>query len=481
MRICIFLMALLGSITASAETSTHPCHVENLETYVQCGTLDTPLDYKDPDGEQISVGFVILPSFNASSTRPPLFFLAGGPGQAATSLAAQIDNMFADARAERDIVLIDQRGTGRSAPLDCDVEPDMGLAAAEDLFDRGILEACVAQLPSGIRHFTTANAIRDFERVRSHLGYTQIDLYGGSYGSRAAFAYLALAGDAVRSVIIDGIAPPDVPIGLFGDSAAAAFERALQRCNANSRCHEAFPDLRADFTQVDAQLRDEPINTQLPHPTTGEITDFRLWHGQFISLIRLLLYSPDTVALLPGMLNAAAEGDYRPLASLMASTTASMDINMLLNLTIVCNEDFPRFSEAAIERDVDNSFGRDTSYRLWSQACPLMPSFPVDLTWMEAGPFPQPALLLSGAGDPVTPPSNGERAAEQFDTQRHIVVENAAHIVASSDCGGDLIAAFLEAQSPDAVETVCVDEIPGQRFVLNPLGLMSSSESGDAS
>ena len=481
MRICLLLLALLWPVTGLADSVTEPCHVEDLTTYVQCGAIDVPLDYDNPEAAQISVGFVILPSFNPSPTRPPLMFLAGGPGQSATSLAAAIDRMFADARAERDILLIDQRGTGRSAPLDCDVEPDMGLAAAEDLFDRGILRECIDQLPAGIRHFSTANAIRDFERVRTALGYAQVDLYGGSYGSRAAFAYLAMAGDTVRSVILDGVAPPDVPIGLFGQSAAAAYELALHRCEINPRCRENFPDLRADFAAVDARLREGPVDTQLPHPTSGALTDFRLWHGQFISLIRLLLYAPDTVALLPAMLNAAADSDYRPLASLMATTSASMDINMLLNLTIICNEDFPRFTQAAIDRDADNSFGGDTSYRLWSQACPLMPRFPAQTDWMQADKHPQPVLLLSGAGDPVTPPSNGERAMARFKNARHIVVEHAAHIVAGSECGGEMIAAFLEAQDPAAIDADCIDEIPEQRFVLNPLGLMSASAMEDPS
>lgn len=481
MRTCMLLLAMLWPALSIADTATEPCHVEDLETYVQCGALDVPLDYEAPEGEQISVGFVILPSFNPSPTRPPLVFLAGGPGQSATSLAAQIDRMFADARAERDILLIDQRGTGRSAALDCDVEPDMGLAAAEDLFDSGILRECVEQLPAGIRHFSTANAIRDFERVRIALGYPQIDLYGGSYGSRAAFAYLAMAGDAVRSVILDGIAPPAVPIGLFGQSAAAAYELALHRCESNPDCREAFPDPRADFIAVDTRLREGPVDAQLPHPTSGELTDFRLWHGQFISLMRLLLYAPDTVALLPAMLEAAAAGDYRPLASLMATTSASMDVNMLLNLTIVCNEDFPRFTERAIDRDADNGFGSDTSYQLWSRACPLMPRFPAEIDWMQADTFSHPALLLSGAGDPVTPPENGDRATERFSNARHIVVEHAAHIVAGSECGGAMIADFLETQDPNAIDTDCIEEIPGQRFVLNPLGLMSASATEDPS
>jgi len=475
-RLFPVIFLFLVSLPAHASV-TSACHIRNLSSAVECGELTVPLDYAQPQGSQVSIGFVVLPAFNPSSHRNPLIFLAGGPGQAATSIAAQVNQMFSSIRANRDIILIDQRGTGRSAALECAHDMPIDLASDYDLFDPGLLADCVAQLPEGIEHFTTANAIRDFERVRASLGITQVDLYGGSYGSRAAFAYLALAGGSVGAVILDGVSPPSVPIGLFGKSGAAAFERAITRCANITSCHTAFPNLRDDFERLDAQLREGPLGTKVPDPVTGEMTDFKLRHGQFISLLRLTLYSPASTVLMPALVSEAARGNLRPLAALLVSASDSLgEVNTLLNLTIVCNEDVPRYAESALLTDAQNAFGGDASQAMFTTACPLMPRFESDLSWMAARDFPHPALLLSGEGDPVTPPANGDIAAQLFQQAQHVIVPEAAHIVASSECGGDLIEAFLEDPIAGAVDTACIDDIPAQRFRLDPMGSLSIAD-----
>lgn len=467
--VCMLLLPLPLRLLAQTEA----CHVDDMEALVDCGSLVVPLNHQRPDGESLTIGFVRLPGFNRSGDNPPLFFLAGGPGQAATTLAARVSQMFRDARADRDIVLIDQRGTGRSAELLCDAAEQDSLAPKYDLIDPEALADCVEALPDGIEFFTTASAIRDFEAVRRHLGYPVVDLYGGSYGSRAAIAYLALAGDSVRAVVLDGVAPPSVPIGLFGISAAGAFERALLRCHSVAECRAAYPDLREQFEVVDARLRDGPVETTIPHPISGAATTFRLWHGQFVSLLRMTLYAPDSTALLPALISQAAAGNYLPLAALAVTAADSADINPMLNLTIVCNEDLPRFSAAAVEADADNSFGGDTSQRLFREACGLMPHFAADLAWMDAADFPQPALLLSGAADPVTPPENGESAARLFRRAQHVIAPEAAHIVAGSDCGGQMIADFLASPEAGPVDSSCLKDMPAQRFRVDAMGSLS--------
>ncbi len=476
-----YLIAVLGMIALHAQAAeiTTPCHVDTITSAVECGSVSVPLDYSDPkDGENIEIGFVVLPSFNPSSGRNPLFFLAGGPGQAASSIAGLVADMFSDVRSHRDIVLIDQRGTGRSGALACDIDLGDDLAPNYDLFDKALLADCAAQLPEGIAHFTTANAVRDFEQVRLLLGADKVDIYGGSYGSRAAFAYLALAGQSVDLVVLDGIAPPSIPIGLFGASAAASFSRAIDKCEAIATCAAAFPNLRADFKTVMARLNERPIETSIPHPTTGEDTQLRLWPGQFIGLLRLSLYAPDSTSLMPLLVSETAAGNYRPIAALAVNVGDVETINWLLNLTIVCNEDYPRFTAGLIGTDRVNEFGADTSYRLWREACPLMPRFDPDLDWMTAGPFDQPALLLSGAADPVTPPSNGDTAQRLFQRARHIVVPESAHIVAGSDCGAKLIAEFLASGDTESVNTACLAEMPRQRFRLDTFGSLSVSAEG---
>ena len=451
------------------------CFVKDLASKVECGELAVPLNYNAPEGDQLDIGFVRLPAFNGAGRKTPLFFLAGGPGQSATSLAARINDMFSDVRSDRDIVLVDQRGTGRSAALECDQEELDTLAPTSDIIDAEILAKCVEQLPVGIEHFTTANAVRDFEAVREALGLAKVSLYGGSYGSRAAIAYLALAGEHVEAVILDGISPPSVPIGLFGTSAAASFDLALSRCQQTPECAVRFPGLRDQFERVNGRLKAAPVEVTIPHPTTGKPELLRLWHGQFLNLVRLTLYDPGATALLPLLISEADAGNYQPLAALAVGASGMADINIMLNLNIVCNEDAPRFTDATKASDADNNFDREMSHRLWQEACALMPRFSPELGWMSVHGFLNPALLLSGQADPVTPPSNGERAATLFQSARHVIAPHAAHIVASSECGGKMIASFLNNSDPSAIDSSCLDNAPAPRFVLDTMGSMSRS------
>lgn len=162
------------------------CHLKGIKSQVQCGKLLVPENYTLADGEKISVNFAVLPAIDKSQNKTPLMFLAGGPGQASVELAAHIFTTFNEIRKSHDIILVDQRGTGKSHPLQCD---DNSTRNAYDIipedFSEQEIKDCLAQFTGDLSQYNSENAIRDFDAVRSALGHEKIHIYGGSYGTRA--------------------------------------------------------------------------------------------------------------------------------------------------------------------------------------------------------------------------------------------------------------------------------------------------------
>ncbi len=186
---------------------------------------------------RIDVHFAVLPALARNKKPDPVFFLAGGPGQSAIDLAGTVSRMLSRFGQRRDIVLVDQRGTGRSAPLDCGDEPP-GRPLSEQLDPQRQLQRardCLRQLqalPHGdLRHYTTTLAMADLDAVRQALGAERINLVGASYGTRAALEYLRLYPQHVRRVVLDGVAPPDMVLPeASAPDAQAAFDALLQAC-----------------------------------------------------------------------------------------------------------------------------------------------------------------------------------------------------------------------------------------------------------
>jgi pimeloyl-ACP methyl ester carboxylesterase len=248
----------------------HPCAAEGPND-AWCGTFTVFEDRQAGSGRQIPLHIVVLPSLSDQGRAAPLVFLAGGPGQGAAVMAELVGAAFARVRRHRDIVLVDQRGTGRSHPLDCPAGDD-SLSAAfanEDEVLR-LLEACLATLDADVRFYTTSLAMDDLDDVRRHLGYEQINLYGGSYGTRAALVYLRRHGAHVRSVVLDGAAPTDMRLPLFSArDAERALGALLTDCDADEACRSAHPGLSGRVRALIARLDNHPARVRLIHPRTG--------------------------------------------------------------------------------------------------------------------------------------------------------------------------------------------------------------------
>ncbi|MGH8320986.1 MAG: alpha/beta fold hydrolase, partial [Gammaproteobacteria bacterium] len=276
--LCLLLTGtpLAWSALAPAPASTlifSPCQIGAVDSpqhmEAKCTTLSVPEDRAKPEGKKISLHIAVLRARTGQPAPDPLFFIAGGPGQAATQAYIEEAPAFERIRESRDIVLVDQRGTGGSNPLDCPSTPDNNSNPTAAEITRQA-QACLKQLTGDPRSYTTTIAVKDLDTVRTALGYNDIDLYGISYGTRVALEYLRDFPQHVRSVILDGVVPADRVLGPgVSLDAQQALNGIFMRCATDIDCHKAFPDLTTTFTHLQHMLEQRPVTVNLRDPLTG--------------------------------------------------------------------------------------------------------------------------------------------------------------------------------------------------------------------
>jgi pimeloyl-ACP methyl ester carboxylesterase len=461
------LMMVAGTSSANEPTNTiEDCHVDGIKQQVQCGKLNVPENYTQPDGETISVNFAVLPAIDKSENKEPLMFLAGGPGQGAVSLASGLFKAFNEVRKTRDIILVDQRGTGESHPLQCENVEDLDAykALPKDFTGQEVKD-CLATLKGDLSQYNSENAIRDFDEVRKALGHEKIAIYGGSYGTRAGLVYMRLFPESLSSVVLDSVGPIEVPIGLFGQSSARSFSMLLENCKKEESCKKAYPNLESEFNQVVAKLDEIPLSISIPHPRLGTQTPLLLSKDKFISTIFMQLYSVEGRSLVPLIIHQAFVGNFAPFAGLTAAGEGGMGMFIGLTFNIVCNEDMPKVSEENFIADANNSFNGSFSHQAWKTACPLWPQYRPSEEFYNPVTADIPTLIISGELDPVTPPSNGDYSAKTIPNSKHIVMKNSSHTPGVSACAVNVINEFLNEKNPNDLDESCLDDIPAESFM----------------
>lgn len=455
----------LAASAHGAEMALSPCDLTaaggRLEVDAQCGTLTVPLDPGDPGGETIDLFVAVVEALAEQGASDPLTVIAGGPGQAATSFYVTAEAAFARVVRKRDIILVDQRGTGRSAPLMCEGgEDDLFLEAGD--IDR-VIDAsreCLEGLAHDPRFFTTSMAVRDLERVRDALGYAELNLYGISYGTRVAQHYLRRYPDRTRRVILDGVLPPAVALGADVPLASqAALDAVFERCEADAACRQAFPDLRLRFAALLARLRETPVEVSLDHPRTGEAIDVVVDHWMLAGVVRLLVYQPQTASLLPFLIDAVDGGDYEALAAQVFLLTEGLEgLAVGLNNAVVCTEDVPFQGEVDLDAQAATYMGT-TFAEILKRTCEIWPRGLMDEDLRELVTSDKPVLMLSGELDPITPPHYARRAAASLSNVIDVVAPGQGHGMLMTVCGRRLAAEFLDLDDVDTLDRSCVDRI----------------------
>ena len=453
----------LGSsaVAAAPEPLLKSCRLKGVEHGARCGVLKRPLDPAAPGGPSIDLHFAVLPALSRHQRADPVFFFAGGPGQSAIGLAGPVSRLLGRFSNRRDIVLIDQRGTGRSAPLVCDGDDRPQRPMSESIDPAAVQQAlarcrqALQQLPHGdLRHYTTTVAMQDVEAVRQALGLGRINLVGGSYGTRAALEYLRQFPQSVRRVVLDGVAPPDMVLPVsFAVDAQAALTAMFDGCRADAVCQRQHPRLDETWRRLRASL---PREVAVAHPLTGRTETLRLTPDAVAGLVRTALYAPALSAALPAALAAAADGNWTPLVGLATALAGRGSDGALaqgMHFSVVCAEDLPRLDPAGPAAATDFGSGLTD---LYVQACAAWPRGPVPAGFYTVPVSPSPVLLLSGAVDPVTPARHGQRVAQALGARaRHVAVPNAGHGVMGLGCLRDLVYRFVDA--PDDAAALALD------------------------
>lgn len=438
-----------------------------LRITAQCGTLDVFENRESNSGRQISLNIAVLPAISRSPQPDPLFFLAGGPGQAATETYPLLARTFRDINRDRDIVLVDQRGTGSSNPLRCEFPAN----TPEDADLKPLLENCLDEIEAfaAPEHYTTEIAMQDLDQVREKLGYDQINIYGVSYGTRAAFAYMRMFPERLRAVVLDGLAPPQLALGLaVAADAQRSIDLIFARCAANPACDEAFPNLEGTFNALISALEAEPVTVSLPHPNTGESTEFTLDADGVAIAVRLMSYSPESVAMLPLLIHTAqVDGNFTPLAAQFLMTSSDLDtsINNAMGYSVLCAEDEPFFTN--VDSANANTYLGNLQTDSLKDVCDVWPHEPVPAAMKTPVSVDAPVLLLSGEFDPVTPPAYGDLAAETLPNSLHLVAPESGHNVVTRGCLPNLVEQFVENASFAELDTACVAEIEPFPFFIN--------------
>ncbi|MFZ6759834.1 alpha/beta hydrolase [Undibacterium sp. Ji50W] len=450
--------ALCTSMAAHAAV-TKPCRLPDFSEEVQCGQIQRPLNPAQPQGKKIDIHYVVIPSQDRNKLPDAVFLLAGGPGQSAINVASWGNGLLARMNRRRDLVFVDQRGTGRSAPLECPAleKADEVLSPEQKV---KLTDDCLHQLqtlPYGdLQYFSTSIAMQDLEAVRQQQGYGRINLVGASYGTRAGLEYLRQFPQSVRRVVLDGVVPPDMR--LASSDAQKALDSLFRDCVKEPACNASYPDLANRWKKL---LASQPQKVSMPHPRLGTPLKFEMTRDGLLGLVHKTLYSPTALSALPYALTQAAQGNYAPLITMSGATSlpGPGGIAYGMHFSVWCGEAFAQPGSLPANDDFEKLMAE-----MYTQTCKQWPRAEIPAAFFTIPLSASPVLLLSGGLDPVTPTRHGEAVAKALGAKaRHVQIENAGHGLLAQGCVRDVVHRFLNAKEDDEaikVDAKCVRQIP---------------------
>jgi pimeloyl-ACP methyl ester carboxylesterase len=455
-----------------------PCTtIPGLPPEARCGTYEVWENRAAKSGRKIPLRVVVIPALGPDRLPDPFTYFEGGPGQSSVVNASWIVQELGALRKQRDILLVDFRGTGGSAGLFCpEMQGSTGLQGALDNFyTPEEVKACADRLRATVdlSQYTNDTSVDDIDEVRAALGYGKLNIYGASGGSRAALVYLRRHPESVRTLVLGGVVPMDErgPFSM-AQSAQRALDGLIAECEGDEGCRTAFPKLRDEVAAVLRQSAKEPVTVALTDGETGQPVDIRLTRNGLAQILRYMLYNPQAASLLPLKVHLAAQGNWKPLAenarSLAFRGGTSLADGYYLSLT--CSEDVPFIREDEIPAAVQGTFLGDLRIRKQQAACEAWPVPPVSRAFLDPVTSDVPTLLLSGERDPVTPPGNAERAARTLRNSLQVIVPDGGHgfggIEGAYECFNRLIVQLVESGTVQGLDTSCMTHTKRADFVL---------------
>lgn len=442
----------------------------------ECGELTVKENPADPNSADIRLAILRLPAISPIADADPLFLIQGGPGGSSIDMANEIHTFFADVRKNRDLVFVDQRGTGKSNPLACEqIKPEeltLPEAAQTEKY-LSLMKNCAEKYRNNSAFYTTNYAVQDLDAVRAALGYSKINLWGGSYGTRVTLEYARRFPQQARTIVLDGVAPVNIALPkYFSRDAMAALSAVSNECLAQADCAAEYGDIVQKAELVLQRLKSlqekgETLSVSYEHPRNQLTETLKLTPRTFSSLIFMSLYSRDLTVLLPRAISNAEKEDYRLLAAVFALSgeqSELMNITEGMRYSVICNEDWPLVSQTDIDQSkpfLGYSFVKEIQ-----PVCALWPKTGLPADYWQPIKSDVPALLLSGKHDPVTPEAWAKEVAAHLPNATLLSAAGGNHSISSEGCVPQLIAQFIERASMQNVKSDCVNNIKPLPLVL---------------
>lgn len=449
-------MLLATAVATNPALKTAPCRIGETRAAAVCGSLTVFEDRAARRGRTIDVHFIDIQAKH--ETHRAIVFNPGGPGASATAMAGDFADaatgMFAALRDSYDILLVDNRGTGKSAPQQCNF---VQAAHPEEYFRQSwpddLVRACRNRFASSanLSLYTTSIAADDLDDVRAALGYPKIVLDGGSYGTQFYLDYARRHPGSVESIVLGGVAPPHfyiLPLPM-ARGAQTAIDNLEKACGADPRCAARFPQFAEHFAAVARRFDAGPVTLEVQNPVTRRPQRVALSKEVFAETIRHELYFEQGGAYMPVTIERAYMGDYRPLGE-MVNQMALLFADLLangLNLSVSCAEDIPFVTEPAVAASSAGTFEGDARVRAQQRACKIWNVEPAPAAYHDPVRSDAPILMVSGSDDPASPPEYGRAALAYLPNARQMIVAGASHDSDLPDCVGSIALAFIRAQS----------------------------------
>jgi pimeloyl-ACP methyl ester carboxylesterase len=470
----IAFLVLLALPAAAAPAATHgrgamafePCTLAAVGMPVTvsalCGTLEVVEDRAQPGGRRITLAVAIVPSRTKQPKPDPVFMLAGGPGQSAREAFPSVAGAFRELLRERDVVLVDQRGTGGSHPIEC--RPPGGQSnLTSDFADpagaRRFAAECLEGLDADPRFYTTSDAVLDLEAVRAAIGAERVNLVGISYGTRVALEYLRREPGRVRTVVLDGVVPPELALGSeHARNLESALDQHFALCEADADCRGQFGSPRQRLDALLAELRETPRPVRYRDPLSDTMREDELTAASVAGVVRLYAYAPQLAAMLPRSLAEAAAGRPEVLMAQarMIESLIGEQIALGPQLSVSCAEDADRLR--VDPADAGTLMGTEFVAAVLAQ-CEVWPRGRRPADFNTPVQSDRPVLLLSGELDPVTPPRYGEAVVKHLPNGRHLVARGQGHNVMAAGCLPRLMGRFVATTDARALDATCLEQL----------------------
>ena len=477
--IALLSAALLGACAKGTERASELVAQQcdpTLDAAARCYTLSVPENHDKPGGRRLSLAIAVAPALGGPQHKDPILILLGGPGDAAGFGYAGLLRQHASLNVARDLVFVDQRGTGRSSPLACglggsddDMQPYLDEFQAPDAAQR-----CRARLGDvDLSRYRTTDFVADLELVRRALDVEQWNLHGGSYGTRVAQQYMARHPHRIRAAVLIGVVSPSqiVPMSFAAD-VGVALDSLTAQCARDAACRKAFPNFRRELDSVAARLERAPVPGTLAHPATGAPVSLRFSRHALSEAVRSALYSPEATRHLPLYVHRAFQGDYASLATIQLRRQRNIARQgwQGLYLGATCAEDIARVDTAALYANARGSFYGVSRSRQHVAACRDWPVATSDV-WPTSDRITTPVLLISGDMDPATPLSGAVDAQRAMTSSRLVVVRTGAHGfggMSNQECIRELQSVFYDKPEPATIVAPCLASVRRLPFVTSP-------------